>query len=143
MVVAHVLVEGDDVVGEALSPRRQHARCRGIAAKEAGDVIGGATHQSEGRLGPGLGKQPPRSQIGMIARDLVSAQHRLAGLGRDEGHALAHLRRRRNIIEFRDRADRLAKGEMGGDILDALAVDENLPSVIERAKIFRAGSHDQ
>ena len=34
VVVAHVLVEGDDVVGEALPAGRQHARCRGIAAKK-------------------------------------------------------------------------------------------------------------
>ena len=141
VVVTHVLIEGDDVVGKALPARRQHARCRGIAAKEAGDVIGRATHEAEGRFGPGLAEQPPCPQIGMAARNLVGPQHRLAGLGRDEGHALAHLRRGRDVIEARDRADRLAKGTMRGDVLHALAIDEDLPSVVERAKIFRTGSH--
>ena len=110
VVVAHVLVEGDHVVGEALPARRQHVRRRGVAAEKSGDVIGRATHQAEGRLGPGLGKQAPRPQIGMTARNLISAQHRLAGLGRNEGHALAHLRRRRDVIQPCDRAGSLAKG---------------------------------
>ena len=60
MVVAHVLVEGDDVVGEFLPAGGEHARRRRIAAEEAGDVIGRAAHQAEGRLGPGLREQPPR-----------------------------------------------------------------------------------
>jgi hypothetical protein len=30
---------------------------------------------------------------------------------------------------------------MRGDVLHALAIDENLPTVVERAKIFRTGSH--
>ncbi len=141
VVVAHVLVEGDRVVGEFPAARRQHARRRGIAAEEAGDVVGRAAHQAEGRLGPGFRKQPARPQIGMAARNLVGAQHRLAGLGRRERHALAHLRRRRDVVEPRDRARRLAECGMARDVLDGLAVDEHLPSVIERAKIFRAGSH--
>src|SRR5215510_4903128 len=77
----------------------------------------------------------------MVTRYLVGAQHRLAGLGRDEGHALAVFRRRRDVVEARDRARRLAKGDVTGDVLDALAVDEHLPAVVERAKIFGTGSH--
>jgi hypothetical protein len=30
---------------------------------------------------------------------------------------------------------------MRGDVLHALAIDEDLPTVVERAKIFRTGSH--
>ena len=52
MLVAHVLVEGDHVVGELLAAAGEHVRHRGIAAEEAGDVIGRAAHQAEGRLRP-------------------------------------------------------------------------------------------
>src|SRR5262249_55669050 len=126
---------------EILPARRQYARRRGVAAEEAGDVVGGAAHQAERRLRPGLGKQASRPQIGMAARGLVGAQHRPARLGRDERQARPPTPRPRDVVESRDRARRLAEGEMGGHILDALAVDEHLPSVIERAKIVGAGSH--
>src|SRR6266487_4047722 len=46
VLVAQVLVEGDHVVGEILSACGQYARRRGVAAEEAGDVIGGAAHQA-------------------------------------------------------------------------------------------------
>jgi len=141
VIVAQVLVEGDHVVREILSARGEHVRRRGVAAEESGDVVGRAAHQAECRLRPGLGKQASRPQIGMAVRDLVSAQHRLAGLGRDERHALTHLRRRRDVVESRDRARRLPEGEMRGHVLDAFAVDEHLPSIVERAKIVGSGSH--
>src|SRR5262245_14245189 len=141
VIVAQVLVERDHVVREILPARGQYARGRGIAAEEAGDMVGGAAHQAERRLRPGLGKQASRPQISMAARDLVGAKHRLAGFGRDERHARAHLRRRRDVVESCDRARRLAEREMRSHVLDAFAVDEHLPSVIERAKIVGAGSH--
>ena len=124
VVVAHVLVEGDDVVGELLAAGREHVRRRRVAAEEPGDVVGRAAHQAERRLGPGFREQPPRPRSAWRARDLVGAQNRRAGLGRAEGHALAHLGRGRDVVEPRDRARRLAEGRMRGDVLDALAVDE-------------------
>jgi len=79
----------------------------------------------------------------MARRDLIGAQHRLAGLGRHERHALAHVRLGRDVVEPRDRARGLAERAVRGHVLDALAVDEHLPSVIERAKIVRSGSHER
>src|SRR5260370_26824183 len=77
----------------------------------------------------------------MAARDLVGAQHRLAGLGRDKRHELAHLWRSRDVVEPRQRARRLAEGDVRSHVLDALAVDEHLPSIVEGAKIIGASSH--
>ena len=139
MLVAHLLVESDDVVGEFLPARREHARHRRVAGEEARDMIGRAAHQAERRLRPGLGEQPPRAQVGVRSGNLVGAQHRRAGLGRDEGHALAHLGRGRDVVEPRHRARGLAEGRMLGDVGDLLAVDEDLPSVIERAQVFGPG----
>ncbi len=141
VMVAHVLVEGDHVVRELLSACRQHVGSCRIAGEEARHVIGRPSHQAEGRLRPGLREQAPRLEVGMAPRDLVGAQHRLAGLGRDEGHALAQLRLGRDVVEPRHRARRLAKCTVFGYVLDALAVDEHLPSVVERAKIVRSGPH--
>jgi hypothetical protein len=76
-------------------------------------------------------------------RNLVGAQHRRAGLGRGEGHALAQLGRGSDVVEPRDRARRLAEGAVLGDVLDALAVDEHGAAVIERAKIVRSGAHER
>src|SRR5262249_10062341 len=69
------------------------------------------------------------------------APHRLPGFGRRKGHALAILRRRRDVEEPRDRTRRLAERRVGGDVLDFLTVDKNLPPVVERAEILGTGSH--
>src|SRR5262249_56949212 len=47
-----------------------------------------------------------------------------------------------SVAERRTRARGLAEGRVLGDVLDALAVDEDLPSVVEGAKIVGAGSHE-
>src|SRR5262245_37823386 len=77
----------------------------------------------------------------MTARDLVGAQHRLSRRGRDKRHALAHLWRRRDVVEPRDGARGLAECDMRGHVLDALAVDEHPPSVVEGAKIIGTRPH--
>ena len=82
VMVAHEFVKRDEVVGEVLAGCGKEPRLRRIAGEEAGDVIGGAAHQPEGRLGPGFGKQPPRAQVGVAVRDLPGALHRLGGLRR-------------------------------------------------------------
>src|SRR5499426_108454 len=74
--------------------------------------------------------------------NLIGAHDWRAGSGRDEGHALAHLRGGRNVVEPRHRPRGLAEGRVPGDVIDALAVDEHLPSVVERSEIVGAGSHD-
>ncbi len=107
-----LLVERDHVVGELLAAGREHARHRGVAAEEARHMVGRAAHQAEGRLRPGLREQPPGAQVGMRPRDLIGAQHRRAGLGRRERHPLAVFRRRRDVVEARERARRLAEGRM-------------------------------
>ena len=43
------------------------------------------------------------------------------------------------IVEPRDHARGVAKGRMGGDVLDALAVDVDLAAVAQRLEILRAG----
>src|SRR5262249_55763830 len=143
VAVAHELVEGDEIVGELLAGCGKELRRRGIADKEAGDMIGRAAHQTEGRLRPSFRKQPSRPQIGMTVWNLPGPMHRLAGFWRDERHALAQFRGRGDVIEVRDRACRAAKGRMGGDVFDPLAVDEYPPSILERAKIFGTRSHRQ
>src|SRR5262249_29990263 len=85
----------------------------------------------------------PRPQIGMASRNLPSALHRLAGLRRDESHALAQFRYRRDVVKIGDRARRAAKREMGGDVFDPLAVDGDPPSIFERRKIFGTCAHRQ
>ncbi len=58
MVVAHEFVERDEIVGEfLLAGAGEETWHRRIAGKEAGDMIGRAAHQAEGRFGPGLGEQ--------------------------------------------------------------------------------------
>ena len=65
VIVAQELVERDDIVGEPLAAGRKHARHRGIPAEETGHMVGRSPHQAEGRLRPGLGKQPARAQVGV------------------------------------------------------------------------------
>ena len=131
VLVAHALIERDHVVGELLTAGRKHARHRRIAGEESGHMIGRAPHQAEAGLGPFLREQPPRLEVGVRARDLVGAQHRLAGLGRGERHQLAVLKRRGDVVEPRHRARRFAERGMGGDVLDPLAVDKHRPAVIQ------------
>ena len=76
----------------------------------------------------------------MAVRDLIGAQHRRPGLRRGEGHALAHGRIRGDVEQMRQRARRLAERRMFGDVLDRLAVDEDLPAVAQGAQIFGAGA---
>ena len=140
MVVARLFVKPHDVFAELLAGRGEHRRLGRIAAEEAGDVIGRAPHQAEGGLRPFLREQPPRTQVGVRLRNLVAAMHRRPGLGRGECHQLAVLGRRRDVVEPRERARRLAEGGMLGDVLDPFAVEEHLPAVVERFEIFRAGA---
>ena len=140
MLVAHLLVERDDVVGEFLSGLGEHLGHRSIAGEEARDVVGRAAHQAEGRLRPFLREQPPRAQIGVGPRNLEGAQHRRAGLGRGECHQLAVFRRRRDVVEPRHRARGLAERLVLADIGDALAIEKHLAAVVERAQIFGAGA---
>ncbi len=141
VVVAHVLVVGDDVIGELpVSADHEDVRRRRIAGKEAGNVVGRAAHQPEGRFRTGLVEQPPRAQVGMAMRNLPGAPDRLPRLGRREGHALAVLGRCRDVEEPRDRARRLAERRVRRHVLDLLAIDEDLPPVIERTEILCAGS---
>ena len=46
-----------------------------------------------------------------------------------------------DVEQAGDRARRLAERRMRGDVLDALAVDEDAPAVVERAEIFGARAH--
>src|SRR5215468_10731584 len=52
VIVAEVLVEPHDVVGEVLATAGKHARDCCKSSKESGDVVGGAAHQTEGRFSP-------------------------------------------------------------------------------------------
>src|SRR5205807_4159380 len=118
-------------------------RRRSVTAKEAGDMIGRAAHQTECRLRPSFREQAARPQVGMAAWNLPGALYRLAGLGRGEGHALAQFRRRGNVIKVGDGARGAAKCRMRCDVLDAFAVDKDPPSVFERVKIFGTRAHRQ
>ena len=140
MVVAHEFIECDDVVGILLAAGREHAWHRRVAAEEARDVVGRAPHQAEGRLRPFLLEQPPGAKIGVGLRDLIGAQHRRAGLGRGKRHQLAVGRLRRDVVEPGDRARGLAKRLVLRDIRDLLAVEEDMPPVVERAQVFLAGA---
>ena len=143
VVVAHELVERDQVVGELLARGGEQLRRRRVAGEEAGDVIGRPAHQAESRLRPGFREQPPGAQIGVRARDLPGPPHRLTGFRRRKRHALALRRIGRDVIEVCDRPCRLAERRMHGHVLDALAVDENTPAVIERTQVFGAGAHQR
>src|SRR6266566_8503176 len=143
MVVPHEFVERDKAVGELPARGGKKLRRRSVAAKETGDMIGRAAHQTECRLSPGFREQAARPQVGMAAWNLPGALHRLAGLGRAERHALAQFRHRGNIVEVGDGAYGAAKCRMGGNVFDALAVDKDPPSISERAKILSTRAHRQ
>ena len=81
MVVAKMLVEAHDVVGEMLAARGKDAGNGRVAAEEGRHVIRRASHQAEGGLRPHLGGKAAGLQVLVSARDLVAAQHRAAGLG--------------------------------------------------------------
>src|SRR6516225_1445013 len=143
VIVTHEFVEGDEVVGELPTGCGKKLWHRSIADKEAADVIWRAAHQAEGRLRPGFREQAARPQIGMGLRNLPGALHRRTGFGRDECHPLAQFGRRGNVVKASDRACRAAKGRMRGYVFDPLAVDEDPPSILERAKIFGTCAHRQ
>ncbi len=61
-----------------------------------------------------------------------------AGVGR-RGQDRLGLVRMQRVVEPRDRARGIAERRMGGDVLDALAIDIDLAPVAQAFEIFRAG----
>ena len=141
VVVAHEFVERDQIVGEFLPGGGEELRGRRVTGKETGDVIGGAAHQAERRLGPGLREQAARPQIGVRLRNLPGAVHRLAGFRRSKCHALAQARIGGDVVQHRHRARGLPERRMRGHVLDEFAVKKNAPPVVERAQIFGPRAH--
>src|SRR5262245_56681368 len=54
VVVTYELVKRDDVICEVLPAGPKHARNRRVTGEKGCHMIGGAPHQAEGRLRPGL-----------------------------------------------------------------------------------------
>src|SRR5262249_52625515 len=71
VLVAQLLVKGNNVIGKMLAGRGENAwRCC-IAAEKPGDMVGRASHQSKCGFGPRFGKHPTRREVRMTVRYLI------------------------------------------------------------------------
>jgi hypothetical protein len=141
-LVARLLVIAHDVIGELLVMLGEDAWLGGVACKKARHMIGRASHEPKGFLGPAGAEFAPRGQIGNCLGHLIAPPHRRARLGRGERHQLAIFGGSRHIEQTRERFGRAPEGLVRGDILDDFAVVIDAPPVIlDRGEILRPATH--
>ena len=124
-------VAGEAAVKFVIGAERVHQR---------GFVVRRAPHPAVGHARPMRDGVALGDEVLARARDAEKfvGEAARAGVGRRGQDRLGLLRMQR-VIEPRDRARGIAEGRMGGDVLDAFAIDIDLAPVAQAFEIFGAG----
>jgi len=109
--------------------------------EDARDVIGGAPHQTERRLGPEPMDSPPGAEVVRRARDEPHVAVARPRRGIDERQRRIVLGGLRAIVRLGDPSDRLDERRVLGDVVDTLTVEVHRPAVPETRDVRVAAAH--
>ncbi len=132
--VLHVVAEARAGAVEEVPPCRK-------GRENARDVVGGAAHEPERRLGPEPMRAPPGAEVLRGARDephvAVPRARRRVG----ERQRRIALRGLRAVVGLGDPPDGLDERGVLGDVVDALAVEVHRPPVSEARDVRVTAAH--
>jgi len=136
---ARLLPELHDVVAELAAGPVEELAPRRERRDDGGDVVGRAPHEPVGRLGPEAVDAAADLEVVRAARD---QPHRADAPARGRIDGRGHVGRGgRPIVRLGDLADRLDERRVLGDVVHALAVEEDGASVAQRRDVGGAPTH--
>ena len=139
-LIAAPRVEAFEVVGELLATLCEHRKCAYESSEERGDVVRAAAEEAARLVRPCFDGEPPRCEVGTRPRRLPPPMHGLTVGGRVVAVEVAVGRVCSDVVQVGHGVRDAGEGGMGGEVLDAFAIEHDLAAIVERLEEFCSGA---